>query len=182
MKQHYITKGNYTAAGYFDGSLEEKAKRDGDEVVKRLINSGLQGSSVTCVLIGAETYTRRWVDYEIFKSIEMGMGVFGISIHQIADARRVSEPMRGKDAAGANPFGHLGYGRKDSKLVPMIHYKEGWKNAPYQTSITEAAAPYLEGTDRPVLSSLFSVHDWVADNGYVNFDDWVDAAAEQAKR
>ena len=57
VKNHYVTKGNYTAAGFFDGSLEEKAKKEGEDVVKRLINKGLNGCSVTCVLIGAETYT-----------------------------------------------------------------------------------------------------------------------------
>jgi hypothetical protein len=68
VKQHYITKGTYTEAGFFDGSLEEKAKRDGNEAVKKLIDKGLVGSSVLCVLIGQETYTRRWVDYEILKA------------------------------------------------------------------------------------------------------------------
>ena len=149
VKQHYVTKGTYIAAGFFDGSLEERAKKDGDDVVKRLINKGLHGSSVTCVLIGKETYTRRWVDYEIFKSIEMGMGVFGVRINQIADARRVSEPMRGKDEAGASPFDYLGYGRREEELVPKIKDSDGWKDAPYQSPITEVAALYLEGTDRP---------------------------------
>jgi hypothetical protein len=58
VKNHYITKGNYTAAGFFDGSLEEKAKKYGDAAVKRLIDIGLVGSSVLCVLIGNETCTR----------------------------------------------------------------------------------------------------------------------------
>ncbi len=183
VKRHHVTKGNYTAAGFFDGSLEERAKKDGDDVVKRLINKGLLGSSVTCVLIGAETYKRRWVDYEIFKSIELGMGVFGIRIHQIADARRASDAMRGKDPEGPNPFWYLGYGRnQDDDLIPKIRYTEGWKKAPYQSLITDSAAPYLEGTRSPVLSSLFSVYDWVDDDGYNNFADWVEDAAEQAGR
>jgi hypothetical protein len=35
VKQHYITKGSYTETGFFDGSLEERAKKDGDAVVKK---------------------------------------------------------------------------------------------------------------------------------------------------
>jgi hypothetical protein len=182
VKNHYVTKGNYTAAGFFDGSLEEKAKKEGDDVVKRLINKGLNGCSVTCVLIGAETYTRRWVDYEIFKSVELGMGVFGIRIHKIPDARRASEPSRGIDSWGSSPFVYLGYGRNEEKLLPKIKYKDGWKDAPYQAAITEANAPYLEGTDRPVLDSLFKVYDWVDDNGYKYFGDWLEDAADQAGR
>src|SRR5258708_4137467 len=43
VKRHYVTTGNYTAAGFFDGSLEEKAETEGDDVVKRLINDGPKG-------------------------------------------------------------------------------------------------------------------------------------------
>jgi hypothetical protein len=179
VKQHYITKGNYTAAGFFDGSLEEKAKKQGDDVVRRMITDGLSGSSVLCVLIGKETYTRRWVDYEIFKGIELGMGVLGIRIHQISDMKV------GADYAGLNPFEFLGYGskaEKPGKLCPMIKYNSGWQDAPYQLPITSSAAPYLVGRDKPVLSSIFSVYDWVTDMGYQNFATWIERAALQAGR
>jgi hypothetical protein len=174
VKNHYVTKGNYTAAGFFDGSLEEKAKKEGDEVVKNLINRGFVGSSVTCVLIGLETYTRRWVCYEILKSVELGMGVFGIRIDQIPS------PRTGKDVAGANPFECLGFGTKDDKLVPMIHYQDGWKKAPLLQPISRSAAPYLPKTKGPILNNLFTVYDWVKDDGFNNFSKWVESAAAQA--
>lgn len=174
VKQHHVTKGNYTAAGFFDGSLEEKAKRDGDEIVRRMINAGLDGCSVLCVLIGKETYTRRWVDYEIFKSVELGMGVLGIRIHQISALNQ------GADGPGPNPFDYLGYGTESKKLCPMIKYDSGWKNAPYQSLITESAAPYLVGKDKPVLSNIFSIYDWVDNDGYNNFGKWIENAARQA--
>jgi len=179
VKQHHITKGNYTAAGFFDGSLEETAKKHGDNVVRRMINNGLNGCSVLCVLIGKETYTRRWVDYEIFESIELGMAVLGIRIHQISD------PKMGSDEAGPSPFIYLGYGTKadkPGKLCPMIKYNTGWKDAPYQSPITNSAAPYLAGKENPVLSDIFSVYDWVSNNGYNNFATWIEAAARQAGR
>jgi hypothetical protein len=112
VKQHHVTKGNYIEAGFSDGSLEEKAKKDGDEVVKRMIDAGLSGSTVLCVLIGNKTYTRRWVHYEIFKAIQNGMGIFGVRIHQLKD------PRQGTDAIGINPFQCLGYGCKDNKMRP----------------------------------------------------------------
>jgi MTH538 TIR-like domain (DUF1863) len=176
VKQHYITKGTYTETGFFDGSLEERAKKDGDAVVKKLIDNGLTGSSVLCVLIGKDTYTRRWVDYEILKAVEYGMGVFGIRIHQLKD------PKQGADVAGSNPFQFLGYGTKDNKLIPMIQYQSGWKDAPYLSPIDESAALYLTNTDKSVLSGLFSVYDWVDGDGYNNFGKWVEAAAKQAGR
>src|ERR1017187_486399 len=174
VNQHHVTKGNYAAAGFFDGSLEEKAKKDGDEVVRKMINAGLNGCTVLCVLIGKETYTRRWVDYEILKSVELGMGVLGMCIHQIPD------PKQGTDHAGKNPFSFLGYGTKSDKLCPMIHYETGWTEAPYQSLITESAAPYLIGKDKPILSSIFSVYNWVEGNGYDNFGKWIETAAQQA--
>jgi len=176
IRQHHIAKGNYTAAGFFDGSLEEKAMRDGDEVVRRMIDGSLKdGCMVLCVLIGRETSTRRWVYYEIFKAIELGMGVFGIRIHQIAD------PNEGVDEAGVLPFQFAGYGRKEGKMRPMIDYEDGgWKDAPYQSLIASPVASYLVGQDKPILKNLFVVYDWVADDGYNSFGKWVEAAAHQA--
>lgn len=173
VKQHYVAKGNYTEAGYFDGSLEEKARREGDDAVRRLIDRGLVGSSVLCALIGNQTSTRRWVYYEILKSVELGMGVFGIRIHQLRD------PKTGADSAGANPFDFSGYDRRNNKRFPMIKYTDGWKDAPYLSPINDSA-PYLVGTDKPILSSLFNVYDWVENDGYNNFGKWVEAAANQA--
>src|SRR5258708_16843597 len=131
VKQHHVTKGNYSAAGFFDGSLEEKAKKDGDDVVRRMIHVGLTGCTVLCVLIGRETYTRRWVHYEIFKSIESGMGVLGIRIHQVPVLKL------GLDEVGPSPFDILGYGKKSEKLCPMVKYDTGWNDAPYQSLITQ---------------------------------------------
>ncbi|MEN3369687.1 MAG: hypothetical protein V7609_1830 [Verrucomicrobiota bacterium] len=176
VKNHHVTKGSYTSAGFFDGSLEEKAKKEGDDSVRRLINAGLDSCTVLCVLIGHETYMRRWVQYEIFKSIALGMGVVGIQIHEIAD------PKTGRDQAGISPFACLGFGRKQDKLCPMIHYATGWKDAPYQSLITESAAPYLVGKDRPMLSSLFVEYNWMAEDGYSNFAKWIESAARAAGR
>lgn len=176
IKNHYVTKEGYTEAGYFDGSLEEKAQKEGDKAVQDLIDKGLKGSSVLCVLIGNETYTRRWVWYEIFKSVELGMGIFGIRIHQLKD------PNEGADSAGLSPFEVLGYGEAGGKMVPMVHYPSGWKNVPMLTPIAASAAPYLKGKDKPVLNSIFNVYDWVSNDGYNNFAKWVEAAAKQAGR
>ena len=38
---------------FFDHSLWESVKRQGDDALKRLIDDGLRGSSVVAVLIGA---------------------------------------------------------------------------------------------------------------------------------
>lgn len=71
------------AAGFTDGSLWERARRTSDAAVQRLIDEGLEGTSVTAVLIGAETASRRFVDYEIAQSIRRGNGLLGIHISHL---------------------------------------------------------------------------------------------------
>ena len=53
VRNHWVTKEHRDAAGFFDASLWETATKQGDVAIKRLINSGLQGTSVTCILIGS---------------------------------------------------------------------------------------------------------------------------------
>lgn len=73
------------AAGFSDASLWEEAKRKGDTAIKRLINEGLRGTTVTAVLIGAETANRDYVTYEIQQSIACGNGLLGVRIHGLKD-------------------------------------------------------------------------------------------------
>ncbi len=60
------------AAGWDDASIWEEAKRKGRPAIERMIDDGLKGTSVTAVLIGAETASRPWVAYEIEQSIKRG--------------------------------------------------------------------------------------------------------------
>jgi hypothetical protein len=178
VKNHWVVgHDNHRAAGYFDGSLEEKSKKDGEAAIKRLINGGLFGCSVTCVLIGAETFTRDWVHYEIFKSIETGMGVFGVRIHSLSSFGKV-------DPIGPTPFECLGYGTKpgSDRIVPMVHRTTGWHDAQLNESVARSEAKAVKGFERPMLSTLFEVYDWDGDDGRSNFSRWVGAAARQAGR
>ena len=178
VKNHWVTKGSHESAGFFDGSLEEKAKTAGETAVKRLIDSGMHNSSVTCVLIGAETFTRRWVWYEIFRSVALGRGVFGVRVHNMKNLQRIS------DTQGTNPFWVLGYGTKagNSRLRPMVRRRNGWADFPLADSVQASAAKYLSSGRCPVLSEIFTVYDWVNDNGFNSFSAWVDSAARQAGR
>ncbi len=73
------------AAGFQDASLWEEAKKKGDAAIKRMIDNALVGTTVTVVLIGAETAQRKFVAYEIEQSIARGNGLLGIYIDDIAD-------------------------------------------------------------------------------------------------
>jgi len=73
------------AAGFRDASLWEEAKKKGDEAIKKMIDDALKGTSVTVVFIGAKTAGRKYINYEINRSIARGNGVVGIQIHELKD-------------------------------------------------------------------------------------------------
>jgi len=79
-----VTK-NDVDAEWIDGSIWEEAKKQGDAAVRSLIDGALVGTSVTVVLIGSETASRKWVQYEIEQSVGRGNGLLGIYIHNIKD-------------------------------------------------------------------------------------------------
>jgi len=64
--------------GFYDSSLWEEAKTKGDAAVRRLIDKGLDNTSVTCFLIGEKTSTRPWCQYELKKSLDDKKGILGI--------------------------------------------------------------------------------------------------------
>ena len=70
VRNHWMAKPNREETGFFDASLWEEAQKQGDLAIKRLINSGINGTTVTCVLIGSQTYLKGWVRYEIMKSLK----------------------------------------------------------------------------------------------------------------
>ena len=84
-----------SAAGFQDGSLWEEAKKKGDAAIKRLIDGGLQGTSVTVVCVGSQTAGRKYVNYEIDKSLERGNGLVAVQIHHVKNQQgQVDSPGR----------------------------------------------------------------------------------------
>ena len=83
---------------WIEASIWESAKTTGPAAVQKLIDEALVGTTVTAVLVGARTSSRRWVKYEIEKSIERGNGLIGIYIHNIKDWAGNT------DSKGVNPL------------------------------------------------------------------------------
>ena len=80
------------AAGFIDKADFEEVKRKGDLAIKNWIDSQLEGTTVTVVLVGEKTCSSRWVKYEIEQSIKRGNGLLGIDISKIKDfAENTSE-------------------------------------------------------------------------------------------
>lgn len=85
VRNSWVCKPDREAAGFDDAAAWEEVQRQGDDAIKRWINENIQNTSVTVVLIGTETSQRRWVRYEIEKSLEKGNTIVGIDIHNVKD-------------------------------------------------------------------------------------------------
>ncbi len=172
VRQHWLTKPDRESAGFFDASIWGNAKLTGPTSVKRLINSGLVGTTVTCVLIGTQTYARPWVRYEILKSFRKGNSIFAVHINTIKGRDQITKPK------GPNPLNYVGVTFSDSGLTATLwemvngewkQYSEIDGCASYQTN--EVGQQYRgKGFN---LGNLYREYDWVSDNGYNNFSTWV---------
>ena len=74
----------------------------------------MKGRSCTVVLIGTNTADRKWINHEIIKSWDDGMGVVGICIHGLKNSESK------ESAKGKNPFDFIGYGNTGSKLSSIV--------------------------------------------------------------
>ena len=76
----------------------EEVRKGKDPAIRKWIEENLKNKHCTIVLIGFKTYKRSWILYEIEKSWELGIGLFGIYIHNLKDSD-------GKQSTkGKNPF------------------------------------------------------------------------------
>ena len=98
VRNSWVVRGSKETQPFLDKAEWESIKRTGDAAVKRWIDEQLNGTSVTVVLIGAETYKREWVLHEIKRSYELGKGILGIYIHNVKCLKT------GTDIKGQNPL------------------------------------------------------------------------------
>jgi hypothetical protein len=126
VRNHWLTKSDREDAGFFDASIWETAKRESPLALKRLINGELKYTTATTVLIGSETYARRWVRYEIVKSMEKENRILGVHINGIKDKNQRIKRL------GPNPFACLGYKYSDDGRKLHIYELKNGKWVQYQ--------------------------------------------------
>jgi hypothetical protein len=98
VRNSWVTQSDREAAGFWDASIWEEAKKKGKAEIEKMIDDALKGTSVTAVLIGQETANRTYVKYEIDQSIARGNGLLGVAINKIKNREgEVDEP-------GPNPL------------------------------------------------------------------------------
>ena len=92
----------------------EAVTKGGAAAIERWIANQLKGRSCTVVLVGENTAGRKWINHEIIKSWDKGMGVVGIRIHGLKN-------LAGETAKiGANPFDSINLGKTGKKLSSIV--------------------------------------------------------------
>lgn len=170
VRNCWLLKKDREDAGFFDASIWESARKTGPLALKRLINDALQNTSVTVVLIGSDTHSRRWVRYEIMRSMYKGNNMLGVHINCIKGKDQRTKPL------GPNPFSFLGYKYSDDgkKLYLYEYESDRWVNyGDLESYNLETSAPQTKWGKSFTLSSYYPVYNWVTDNGYDNFSNWV---------
>jgi MTH538 TIR-like domain (DUF1863) len=92
----------------------EAITRGGDDAIKEWIASQMKGRTCAVVLVGTGTANRKWINYEIVKAWDDGLGVVGICIHGLKN-------LAGETSTkGNNPFDFIGYGNTGKKLSAIV--------------------------------------------------------------
>jgi len=123
VRNSWVTKKDREDAGFWDSVAWEEVKKKGEDAIKKWIDNQLNGTSVTVVLIGTETNSRKYVDYEIEASKKKGNGLLGIFIHNIKDSNGKT------DTKGENPFDYWYITVNDQKkYYSSIYSTYDWVN------------------------------------------------------
>ena len=167
-------------SGFFDSSVFEKAKRTNDDTLRAFLIDQMKGSSVVCVLIGAETGGRRWVRYETQRAIWDERGLLAVRVHTIADFNRQTT------TAGANPLDLLGVHveeKGEAKFVRLIEWSSTSANWSYSSDFTKVLPKWAYGripsAGSHALSDFFPIYNWHPD-GYTQIGAWIESAATKA--
>ena len=132
VRNCWVTKPDRESAGFWDAAAWEFVKKKGDEAIEQWIDNQLKGTSVTVVLIGAETYERKYVGYEIKHSYNKGNGMLGITIDNMKDVNNRT------DAAGKNPLANWHVEQNGRKvLLSDIYPTYDWVNNNGRSNIGE---------------------------------------------
>lgn len=92
-----------------DSSKHKDGRKPSDAVVQRLLDIRIKSCTTFICLLGTDTYTRPWVNYEIRKAYQEGKQVVGVYTHGNKDSVVLPEPMRryGSSTIGWNSLDRL---------------------------------------------------------------------------
>jgi hypothetical protein len=117
----------------------EEVTSGGDKAIKKWIADEMSGKTCLVVLAGRNTAGRKWVNHEIIKAWNDGLGVVAVHIHQL-------KSLEGKVAGkGSNPLGSITLGgTKKLSSVAKTHDPAGTTSAKVYDYISKNLAGWVE--------------------------------------
>lgn len=179
VRNTWVVTGEKESRGFFDSSVFEASKKEGDDNLKRFLRQGLKNTSVTCVLAGKDTWKRRWVRYEIARSVIKGNGLLTVDIHGVRDSEQLT------CLRGADPLDQMGLYRTDRGIFLAEWNGEKWvAYSDYSLAIPEKDLWFTAPKTSSVvqLSSHCMRYDFTVQDGRKNLGDWIEVAAGRAGR
>jgi hypothetical protein len=117
----------------------EEVKRKGKAAIENWIDGEMKGKSAVVVLVGKETASREWVNYEIRKAWDEKRPLVGIRINGLKNKDGYT------DTQGTNPFANITAGGVAiSKYVPL-HTPSGTDSKAVYQSINDNLATWVAG-------------------------------------
>ncbi|AYA09352.1 hypothetical protein D3Z09_09275 [Rahnella aquatilis] len=165
--------------GFFDSSVFEASKKENDDALKTFLRKGLENTSVTCVLAGTQTWTRRWVRYEIARSVIKGNGLLTVYIHGVQNNDKETS------IKGANPLDQMGLYRTEQGIFLSEWKGKKWvKYTDYTLAIPEGDLWFTAPKTNDVvqLSTHCLSYDFTSQDGRKNIGGWIETAAGMASR
>jgi hypothetical protein len=180
---------------FFDRSLWESVQRKNPDGLKNLIRTGMTHASAVCVLVGAATWSRPWVRYEIARSVIDKKGLLAVHINSLRHHQRLVS-----DVLGDNPLAFMAVGCPNTKgiyflyermLRQVVRYGQAtweWQWDKYSKHGSPVPLPkYMQATPPQVgfvvpLSDVTAIYDYVVEEGHKNIGAWIDTAALRAGR
>lgn len=173
-----VKKDEHEDSGFFDGSVFEASKRESDDALKRFLREGLENTSVTCVLAGTNTWERRWVRYEIARSVVKGNGLLTVYIDGVKNSKGETS------VRGADPLAQMGVYRNANGIFLAEWEASKWvKYSDYTLAIPERDllfAPPTTFDSVMQLSTHYLSYDFMGENGRSNIGGWIETAAALA--
>lgn len=165
--------------GFLDSSAFEAFQRESPEDLKKFLTQELENSSVTCVLVGADTHERRWVRYEIVRSILRGNGLLAVDIHGLKNIDGLTA------SKGTDPLTQVGLYRTDSGIYFAEKTDDKWvRYDDYKLAVNPAVLWFPAPNSKSVvpLSRHCLRYDFVEQYGHKNIGGWIETAAAEAGR
>ncbi|MET3524218.1 TIR domain-containing protein [Mesorhizobium abyssinicae] len=179
VRNSWVAKPDHVDIGFFDRSVFEASKRKNDDTLKAFLRKGLENTSVTCVLAGTNTWRRRWVRYEIARSIIKGNGLLTVYIHGVRDRNGYTS------AKGYDPLAQMGIYRSYGSIYLAEWTGSKWVSySDYTRAIPESELWFVGPKTDAVLqiSSHCMAYDYTQQHGHKNIGGWIETAAGLAGR